>query len=189
LDNGILEAIRLWLEPYDDAVLPSVDLQISLLDSLAKMKIETDHLKESGIGKIIMFMYNCPRFIPEVKRKAGDLISKWCKPILRASSAATASKNENSDEENQRPAKRLVVKRGEKDLEIDMERVHASIPQPALFDYPVRPKSKIDVAEIKEASKDKNSRFQDFAGKISKKSKSALVAKLIKPSVEGKGLI
>lgn len=188
LDNGILDAMRLWLEPFDDGTLPSVDLKLTLLDLLATMDIDTDHLRESGIGRVIMFMYKCPREIPEVKRKSGALISKWCKPILRTS-ALREGANDG------RMTKKLVVSEPKKGQKIDLSYPHASIPKPALFDYPVRPVSKINVTAIKEQAKDTKEGFAELSGRIKKASqssstsKTSLAGKMQKPNIEGKGLL
>lgn len=37
LDNRILDAIRLWLEPYPDGSLPSIDVRKSILHILAQV--------------------------------------------------------------------------------------------------------------------------------------------------------
>lgn len=38
LENQILEAIKLWLEPLPDGSLPSLDIQTEMLDILAKVR-------------------------------------------------------------------------------------------------------------------------------------------------------
>ena len=38
LDNGILEAIRMWLEPMLDGSLPSLDIRKAMLDILTQVK-------------------------------------------------------------------------------------------------------------------------------------------------------
>ena len=70
------------------------------------MPIATDHLRESRLGRVIMFMKLCPRELPELRKQAAQLIRKcyryllclfinnvvcqwyslfpdiWCKPLL-----------------------------------------------------------------------------------------------------------
>lgn len=184
LDNGILDAIRIWLEPFDDGTLPSVDLKLSLLNSLSSLNIDTDHLRESGIGRIIMFMYKCPREIPEIKRKAGSLISKWCKPILRSGAMQRAAQAAQG--------RKLAKETDTDDSRIDLSRPHASIPKPALFDYSVRPTSKVNVTSLREQAKElRTSKYSEISGKIKKPSASKNITStgMIKPSIEGRGLI
>ncbi|KAJ2711286.1 Transcription factor iws1 [Coemansia spiralis] len=85
LDNNIVDSIRLWLEPLDDGSLPSLDVQSAMLGALKKLPIRRDHLRESGIGKIVLFMSKCPR-IPETNRRACEqFIQQWSRMVLRLS--------------------------------------------------------------------------------------------------------
>ena len=79
LDNGLLTAIRKWLEPLPDASLPSLDIRRSLLGILQEWKglgNDPEQLKESGIGRVIMFIHKCPRETEENRATALRLISK-----------------------------------------------------------------------------------------------------------------
>ncbi|KAJ1732989.1 Transcription factor iws1 [Coemansia biformis] len=85
LDNNIVDSIRLWLEPLDDGSLPSLDVQNAMLDSLKKLPIRRDHLRESGIGKIILFMSKCPRISETNRRACEQFIQQWSRMVLRLS--------------------------------------------------------------------------------------------------------
>lgn len=82
LDSGILTAVRLWLEPLPNRSLPAVHLRRTLLELLREMPIETDHLRESQIGRIIMFFSRRSREAPDISRLAKDLVSRWSRPII-----------------------------------------------------------------------------------------------------------
>ena len=78
IDNGILTAITEWLSPVSGHILPSVSIRETLLKHLAEFRIqEPDLLKESGIGKAVMYLYRHPRETRENKRRAGHLISEF----------------------------------------------------------------------------------------------------------------
>jgi transcription factor SPN1 len=81
LDGGILAAVKVWLEPYEDGSLPLLDIRTNLLESLDTMPIEKHHLKESGLGRIVMYLYKYPLETKENKKLASRLIDKWSRPI------------------------------------------------------------------------------------------------------------
>ncbi|KAF9100512.1 Transcription factor iws1 [Mortierella sp. AM989] len=87
LDNGILEAMKLWLEPWRDASLPSLDIIQDFLDLLDILPIQTDHLVNSGVGRIVYFYTKVDdsRVTPSIKRKAAFLVDKWSRPIVKLS--------------------------------------------------------------------------------------------------------
>ena len=91
LDNGILESIRRWLEPSKTTgLLPSASLRISLFRSLKLLPIELVHLRESGLGRIVMFYAQPPRQVqtvvsgdpPEAQRLAKELVTMWTRPYI-----------------------------------------------------------------------------------------------------------
>ncbi|KAJ2725828.1 Transcription factor iws1 [Coemansia sp. Benny D115] len=86
LDNNIVESIRLWLEPLDDGSLPNLDIQNAMLNILGKLPIRRDHLRESGIGKIILFMSKCPRISERNRRTCEQFVQQWSRMVLRLSS-------------------------------------------------------------------------------------------------------
>ncbi|KAH9441292.1 hypothetical protein MJO28_015731 [Puccinia striiformis f. sp. tritici] len=87
LDNGVLEAVKKWLEPLPDRSLPAINIQRPLLDLLTKMTIDTQSLKASELGKIVLFYSKCPRVDPEIKRMADKLVTEWMRPILHRSTS------------------------------------------------------------------------------------------------------
>ncbi|KAF9180651.1 Transcription factor iws1 [Haplosporangium sp. Z 767] len=87
MDNGILEAMKLWLEPLQDASLPSLDIIQEFLDILDVLPITTDHLVSSGVGRVVYFYTKVDdsRVTPSIKRKAHTLVDKWSRPIIKLS--------------------------------------------------------------------------------------------------------
>lgn len=82
LDAGILLAIRSWLEPLPNRCLPAVHLRKALLEALRTLPVETDHLRESGLGRIVIFFARRPQETPDIQRLAKDLVSRWSRPML-----------------------------------------------------------------------------------------------------------
>ncbi|KAL7414120.1 hypothetical protein BDY24DRAFT_387693 [Mrakia frigida] len=87
VDNDLLSAVKRWLEPLPDKSLPALDIQNSFFDILVKMPIDTDTLKASGLGKVILFYSKSLRSTSHVKRQAAHLLAVWSRPIIKRSSS------------------------------------------------------------------------------------------------------
>ncbi|CAI5757458.1 unnamed protein product [Candida verbasci] len=85
LDNNMLEAVRLWLEPLPDASMPAYQIQKELIHALERLPIKTDHLVASGIGKVLVFYQRSKRTESQLKKIVDRLISDWTRPILNKS--------------------------------------------------------------------------------------------------------
>lgn len=82
LDNNLLEVVRLWLEPLPDASLPAYEVQKELFAALEWLPIKTIHLRESGLGKVVLFYAKSKRPQTRIKRIADKLIGNWTRPIM-----------------------------------------------------------------------------------------------------------
>lgn len=104
LDNNLLEAVRMWLEPLPDKSLPSLNIQRALFPLLDRMYIDSTSLKMSGLGKLVLFYTRCQRVDKGIARIADRLMGKlyiqlirilcsflveesWSRPILKRSSS------------------------------------------------------------------------------------------------------
>ncbi|KAG1472698.1 hypothetical protein G6F56_001384 [Rhizopus delemar] len=145
LDNGLLEAIRLWIEPLPDRSLPSLDIQQAMLDILDRLPISGEHLRESGVGKIVYFYTKSPRIEQPIKRKADQLVAKWSRLVIKRSVNYKERRHavqELSHEDMVQ--KRRKYKRD--DLEEEQasgSRMHVRIPQAVAADYDIVPQSVI----------------------------------------------
>ncbi|KAJ3488167.1 hypothetical protein NLJ89_g11642 [Agrocybe chaxingu] len=88
IDNNLLEAVRRWLEPLPDRSLPALTIQRELFATIRKMEfIDSAVLKESGLGRIVLFYTKCKRVTPDIARTANDLVSVWSRPIIKRSAS------------------------------------------------------------------------------------------------------
>jgi hypothetical protein len=85
LDNQVLDVIKKWLEPNIRGHLSVPSIRKRLLEILQSLPIETVHLRESGVGRIVMFYYQRKSESLEIRKLAGDLITTWSRPILGTS--------------------------------------------------------------------------------------------------------
>lgn len=88
IDNNLLEGVRRWLEPLPDKSLPSLNIQREFFGILPKLEfIDSSVLKESGLGRIVMFYTKCSRVTESIKRTANNLVMIWARPIIKRSSS------------------------------------------------------------------------------------------------------
>src|SRR5262245_55771949 len=86
MDNNLLEGVRRWLEPLPDRSLPALNIQQEFFPILKKMEfIDSAVLKESGLGRVVLFYTKCKRVTPGISRQANDLVSIWSRPIIKRS--------------------------------------------------------------------------------------------------------
>ncbi|KAL6926177.1 hypothetical protein ACO0SA_003856 [Hanseniaspora valbyensis] len=93
LENNILLAIRFWLDPLPDGSLPSYEIQKNLIIILKDFNLPaknqngnfTKYLKESGIGKLLIFYKKSKKVEFNLKKKVDQLLSDWSRPIIQAS--------------------------------------------------------------------------------------------------------
>lgn len=88
LEVGILQEIRLFLEPLPDGTLPIINIQRELLQFMIQMPITIEFLRSSFVGRIVKFYAICPRITQEIQKMAEQLVSRWTQLILRQSTAA-----------------------------------------------------------------------------------------------------
>ncbi|KAK7033228.1 transcription factor iws1 [Favolaschia claudopus] len=149
IDNNLLEAVKMWLEPLHDRSLPSLNIQREFFPMLKKMEfIDSAVLKESGLGRIVLFYTKCSRVTPDIQRIAAELISIWSRPIIKRSASyrdriiPTAQHMEGSDMpmRNQEGFNAIMAKG--RLLDKDRVRKNAvSIPRSELKNYTVAPNS------------------------------------------------
>ncbi|WVF70699.1 transcription factor IWS1 [Kwoniella sp. CBS 6097] len=104
VDNGVLEAVKRWLEPLPDRSLPSVGIQKSIFEVLPKMDLDTTTLKECRLGPIVLFYTKTKRVTPAINRQADALVQSWSRPIIKRPANFRSRHIETQDEaESLRP--------------------------------------------------------------------------------------
>ncbi|KAM7536016.1 hypothetical protein Aperf_G00000096147 [Anoplocephala perfoliata] len=154
IDNGILSVIAEWLSPVSGRILPSISIRECLLSRLKEFNIrDPDLLKESGLGKAVMFIYKHPKETSHNKKLASSLITSWSRPVFGLPIDYSSLTKE---ERKQMDCEHLTRRRGnggEKKLKKDDSESktplrpgdpgfvpRARVPQPSNRDYVIRPK-------------------------------------------------
>jgi len=110
--------------------------------------IDTAVLKESGLGRIVLFYTKCKRVTPDITRTANLLVSTWSRPIIKRSASyrdrIIPTVQEGGAVEGSRPSgERLnaILARAKESDKHKMRKNAVTIPQRELGNYTVAPKT------------------------------------------------
>lgn len=97
LDNNMLVSLKHWLEPLPDKSLPALEIQKTIFDALHALPIQTDHLRESGVGKVVLFYKKSKKSENFIKAQANNLVCEWSRPIMRKSASHKTKRFKTAD--------------------------------------------------------------------------------------------
>lgn len=194
LDNNLLEAVRLWLEPLPDASMPAYQIQKELIHSLESLPIKTDHLIASGIGKVLVFYQRSQRTEPNLKKIVDRLIGDWTRPILNKSDSYKDRTiqfheyNKNKFTNQLSSARRQKPKEAKTLYEESAERRNrAAIPSARTTAYKIAPK--VDASLLRrQNARGTDERFKKINQKLTLMSFKKKATKKGGPSIEGRNL-
>lgn len=191
LDNNLLEAVRLWLEPLPDASMPAYQIQKELMQSLTALPIKTDHLVASGIGKVMVFYQRSKRTEPNLKKIVDKLIGEWTRPILNKSDSYKDRTIRFHDYNKSVFTNKLLSLRKNKTKEAKTlyeqqaeRRNRAAIPSARTTAYKIAPK--VDPSLLMRQLRGPGEMFTRINRKMTNSRKK--VVKKSGPSIEGKNL-
>ncbi|KAJ1973111.1 Transcription factor iws1 [Dimargaris xerosporica] len=171
LEGGILDAVRAWLEPLDDGALPALDIQVELFEFIEKLPIRTEHLRESGLGRIVMFFSKCPRVDPRIQRKAEDLVLKWSRPIIqRSASYKDKSLHRTGEFGRSRPGTTPLRGRNTEQLDLtaDVPTNRVRIPRHLAPSYDVMPSVSPLVRQLAATSRQQPEHYKRLKARMNK---------------------
>lgn len=197
LDNNLLEAVRLWLEPLPDASMPAYQIQKELIHSLTVLPIKTDHLIASGIGKVLVYYQRSKRTEANLKKVVDRLIGDWTRPILNKSDSykdRTIQFNEYNKNRftNQLSSARRNKPKEAKSLyeESAERRKRAAIPAARTTAYKIAPRVDPSLLRRHQLNSNGNNdeRFKRINQKLTLMNFKKKSSKKSGPSIEGRNL-
>lgn len=122
-DAGILKVFTSWLYPHEDATLPNIKLRTALLKMLVRINIDTslehrrDQLKQSNLGKIVMFYSRLPDETAGNRKLAAQLVEHWSKPVYEQFARRDSDAARHEEAARMRELKRKQAKKEEARIE------------------------------------------------------------------------
>ncbi|CAM6117970.1 unnamed protein product [Calypogeia fissa] len=192
LDRGVLSSLKNWLEPLPDGSVPNLNIRSALLKLLTNyLPVDAEdperraQLKQSGLGKAVMFLSKLPEETPENKNLARDLVHKWSRTSVKPRGVdASGGRDEPEVEFNQ-------VQRELKPGDRGYQYPRVTIPEADPHVFIVRPASKVNPWEVEAQRKALEKRYKKRTMRHKKLRQLALNKKslqAVRLSVDGRGL-
>lgn len=161
VEANVLSVMTDWLAPMPDKSLPSLKIRQEMLKLLLCLRIDDQsRLKESGIGKAVMYLYKHPKELRENKILAGKIVNNWARPIFNKS---MDYRDYDKQERRGRDEEIITKKRKHEEPEEPEEGLRpgdpgwvgrARVPMPSGKDYLKRPQWQTD-ADLSKGPKKK----------------------------------
>lgn len=189
LEHNILNVLTDWLAPLPNKSLPCLQIRECILKLLADFPpIDKGYLKQSGIGKAVMYLYKHPKETKQNRDRAGRIISEWARPIFNLSCDFKAMSKEERQERDRLQIQSTRKKTPEPEPTTSKKRkglhsaltsaedktlcpgdkgwvARARVPLPSNKDYLVRPKSTVE-GTVSGSQKRKPNRFEKHMKKF-----------------------
>lgn len=82
LEYDLLSVLKSWIEPIDKTSLVGLTIRTEMYHLLSILPCLTEHIKRSGIGKVLILLLKHKMETNENKQILRDIVEKWSRPIF-----------------------------------------------------------------------------------------------------------
>jgi len=197
IEANLLGVMTDWLAPMPDKSLPHIMIRNDFLTLLKQLKIDdSSRLKESGIGKAVMYLYRHPRETKENKMTSGHIIQTWARPIFHKEDNPALMTREDRREKDAAVAARHRADGGTRKRKVeDVDEAkrpgdpgwvgRARVPQAEMQEYVSRPEWQTTVQISDKKQKKGISLLEKHKRKFADRKRNAKSTSMTKISIEG----
>lgn len=196
IEANLLSVMTDWLAPMPDKSLPHVFIRTAFLKLLGQVKVdETSRLKESGIGKAVMYLYRHPRETRENKEVSGRIISEWSRPIFhKEADFARLTKEDRRENDDLRARRAFQGKKRRTTEEAEEQNLkpgdpgwvgRARVPMPENAEYIKRPEWQNHEEIVDKKQKKEISLLEKHKRKFQERKRMSKNLSMVKISIEG----
>jgi len=198
VEANLLSVMTDWLAPMPDKSLPHVFIRSQLLTLLAELKLDDpSRLKESGIGKAVMYLYRHPKETRDNKSLAGQIINEWARPIFHKETDFAKLSKEDRRENDDLRAKRAFQAQGGKRRRMDESEEpnlkpgdpgwvgRARVPMPDNSEYIKRPEWQNHIEIVDKVAKKGITLLEKHKRKFAERKRIGKNLSMTKISIEG----
>lgn len=185
LENNLLDSVRMWLEPLPDRSLPALDIQRVLFKALVQLPIQTDHLRESGVGKVVLFYQKSKRSDPTIKRVADRLVGEWSRPIIKRSANFRDRQVAAVD---YRPDASSIYRIPSATAEDGKVAARTSIPRANLETYAIAPRANLSAAQAASQKQHDSEQIRKIKARMRAAKADSTRSRRTNMSIEGRGM-
>lgn len=81
LEFDLLITMKRWMQPYADGSLPNMKVRKAMIDCLMKLPVEKEHLRRSGMGKVVIALMKHPQEVDSNRQTLRQIKDKWSRAI------------------------------------------------------------------------------------------------------------
>eukprot|EP00041_Stephanoeca_diplocostata_P018022 m.373914 g.373914 ORF g.373914 m.373914 type:complete len:519 (+) comp20893_c0_seq3:310-1866(+) len=170
IEQGVFREMALWLAPDDRGVLPNIKIRDALIRILINppfISVDTDDLRATNIGKVLMMLLESKSETQENKKLLTKIIRTWSKRVWAIQDdTSKASREDLQSHYESVAAARRDARHEEEEVQAKALKpgdagfcMRARVPMPLAREYTRRPQQRVDIGAVEARVDTKRQQF------------------------------